>query len=288
MAGAKSDKPVERTKAGRFAPGHSGNIGGTPKAAAEIRALARTHCVAAVEVLVKHLKSKKPYVAISAAQAILDRGIGKPVAEITVSASDPLGLAEVRGAATEMLADADLRLRVRAVLRGGVPNDHTAHELVPAPALLSDHTQAPSDNTLHVEQSPPLELRSWWSSVLDAHPRIAIAGGPRTGKTSLSVCAAIHRHVIHTDSLISAVSWDDAPAAIIAATGSGPVVVEGVQVARCLRKGLKVDAVVWLSQPRVEQTPRQASMSQAVLTVFQEWMAANAGAVPVLYPPEGV
>ena len=60
--------------------GQSGNPGGRPKQIAEVKALARTHTITAINTLVSIAKSKKATDAarVSACTALLDRGWGKP------------------------------------------------------------------------------------------------------------------------------------------------------------------------------------------------------------------
>src|SRR4051812_28256578 len=60
-------------------PGHSGNPGGRPKASAEVRDLARHHGREAIERLVALMHSKNESVAVRAAEALLDRGYGRPM-----------------------------------------------------------------------------------------------------------------------------------------------------------------------------------------------------------------
>ena len=62
-----------------WVPGQSGNPGGRPKVAAEIRDLAREHGAKAIERLVALMESKKPAIALRAAEAVLDRGYGRPL-----------------------------------------------------------------------------------------------------------------------------------------------------------------------------------------------------------------
>ena len=110
--------------------------------------------------------------------------------------------------------------------------------------------------------------------LLVSHDRVAIVGGPRTGKTWLS--ASIHdREVIHTDKLIH-LPWGEVPVTLIATCRKLPrFLIEGVQVARALRAGLVVDAVLYLDLPMVEQSKGQASMGKSVDTIFREWRALN-------------
>lgn len=108
--------------------------------------------------------------------------------------------------------------------------------------------------------------------LLSRYDRIVIAGGPNTGKTTL--CASItDRPVLHTDELIGAVPWADVPETLIEIADSEPrYVLEGVQAARALRKGLRPQVVVYLNRQRVALNPRQAGMKKAVRTVFDEYL----------------
>lgn len=70
------------TGKGGFKKGQSGNPGGKAKEVVEVTRLARQHCEAAIERLVQLMRSSDERVAKSAADSILDRGIGKPVQAI--------------------------------------------------------------------------------------------------------------------------------------------------------------------------------------------------------------
>jgi hypothetical protein len=67
-------------------PGQSGNPGGRPRVAAEVRALARDHGHAAIERLVRLMYSKNESVAVRACEALLDRGYGRTVQGVELSA----------------------------------------------------------------------------------------------------------------------------------------------------------------------------------------------------------
>ena len=71
-----------------FVKGQSGNPSGRPKANAEIAALARQHCPAAIERLVQAMAGDDDRVAVAAASALLDRGIGKPSQAVTLSGDE--------------------------------------------------------------------------------------------------------------------------------------------------------------------------------------------------------
>jgi Family of unknown function (DUF5681) len=63
----------------RFKKGQSGNPGGRPRAVGHVREIARQHTTAAVATLVSVMKNpKSPAARVAAANAILDRGYGRP------------------------------------------------------------------------------------------------------------------------------------------------------------------------------------------------------------------
>ncbi|MEG9529622.1 MAG: DUF5681 domain-containing protein [Hyphomicrobiales bacterium] len=63
----------------QFQPGQSGNPGGRPKASAKVRDLAREYTEQALQVLVQiAIEGESEAARVAAANAILDRGYGKP------------------------------------------------------------------------------------------------------------------------------------------------------------------------------------------------------------------
>src|SRR6266536_3247597 len=68
------------TGSGGFKPGVSGNPGGRPRIAADVKALAMTHTTEAIETLVAIMRDKKAAATSrgAAAAQLLDRAIGKP------------------------------------------------------------------------------------------------------------------------------------------------------------------------------------------------------------------
>jgi len=78
-----------RDKSGRFVKGYSGNAGGRPKDENNIAELARSYSTEAIDTLVDIMRSAKDdRVRGTAAQALLDRGFGKPKVEIQNTNAD--------------------------------------------------------------------------------------------------------------------------------------------------------------------------------------------------------
>ena len=78
-----------RDKSGRFMKGHSGNTGGRPKDEFNIAALARSYLTEAIEAPVELMRNARDdRVRGTAAQALLDRGFGKPKVEIQNTNAD--------------------------------------------------------------------------------------------------------------------------------------------------------------------------------------------------------
>ena len=107
---------------------------------------------------------------------------------------------------------------------------------------------------------------------LSIHQKIAIVGGPKVGKTTLASTINDGRMVLSTDDFMD-IDWPDQPYAILDALRREAVwCVEGIQVARALRKGLQPDCVVLLTVPHVELTTKQAALTKAVGKWFRDWL----------------
>ena len=78
-----------RDKSGRFVKGYSGNAGRRPKDEHNIAELARSYSTEAIETLVDLMRSARDDIMRgTAAQALLDRGFGKPNVEIQNTNAD--------------------------------------------------------------------------------------------------------------------------------------------------------------------------------------------------------
>lgn len=71
-----------------FQPGQSGNPGGRPKEDAEVKSLARTAGPEAIDKLLELMRGDDRRTALAAAQALLDRGFGKPGQSVELSGPD--------------------------------------------------------------------------------------------------------------------------------------------------------------------------------------------------------
>lgn len=71
-----------------FVKGQSGNPGGRPKEDAEVKKLAKEQGVSAIEKLVALMDCGDSRTELASAQALLDRGFGRPAQSLTVLGDD--------------------------------------------------------------------------------------------------------------------------------------------------------------------------------------------------------
>ena len=110
------------TGKGGFQRGRSGNPGGRPKLPADIREAFKAKVPQALEVLTRCLQSDDDRIAMMAAQAILDRGYGRPSAERSRSASIPPRAASPAGKESNSLIRSPHRVGSSAACRGVWPS----------------------------------------------------------------------------------------------------------------------------------------------------------------------
>ena len=81
-----SDQSAKRARGpGRpFQPGQTGNPGGRPRIANNVREIARQHTDDAIRALVEVVQDKAHPQRVAAANALLDRGYGKPIQQVEV------------------------------------------------------------------------------------------------------------------------------------------------------------------------------------------------------------
>lgn len=104
--------------------------------------------------------------------------------------------------------------------------------------------------------------------------RVAIAGGCRCGKTTLS--ERYTGTIRHTDDLIATVSFPDAADAVCRWFEEPFDVIEGALVMRGLRRwldkhpqGKPCDTLIIMFGPYVELTPQQRNYNRGLRTIFQ-------------------
>jgi hypothetical protein len=118
-------------------------------------------------------------------------------------------------------------------------------------------------------------------AILKMFPRVAIAGGGRVGKSTMAALAT-DRPVLYAkpfEDMEPEVGWSGVSERMVEATKDlESFVIEGVRVAHALRKGMQVDAVVYLRRPKVaasELKPGHTTQAKGVQTVFDEWHPEN-------------
>lgn len=106
------------------------------------------------------------------------------------------------------------------------------------------------------------------------YPRLAIAGGSCCGKTTMAwhIFGRFPDRKLFVHDDFKRFEWPVVPHAMIAAAQAETrFVIEGVNVARALRKGMKVDAVIYLYKPRVPRIKGQITQAKGIHTVLSEW-----------------
>ena len=89
------DEPSEQklSKGHKWSKGQSGNPGGRPKEAHDVKELARTYTVEAIEKLATWMRSDNPKASVSACNVLLERAWGK--APQTIAGEGGEGPAEI-------------------------------------------------------------------------------------------------------------------------------------------------------------------------------------------------
>lgn len=90
MAENSQASATPRGRGRPFRKGQSGNPGGRPKEAEDVKALARQHTQEAVERLVFWMRSDNAKASVTASSGLLDRGWGKAAQALTGSDGEPL------------------------------------------------------------------------------------------------------------------------------------------------------------------------------------------------------
>jgi hypothetical protein len=98
--------------------------------------------------------------------------------------------------------------------------------------------------------------------------RVALCGAAETGKSTL-VEFVTDRPIVHADDWRD-FPFADQPSLVIEAVRHEPTfLIEGCLVARCLRKGLDADVLLWLCKPQAPQTERQKAQGKGLVTIFE-------------------
>lgn len=113
--------------------------------------------------------------------------------------------------------------------------------------------------------------------LLAEYPRIALGGGAERGKTLVFAPLCTDRLVVHTDDWLSA-PYDAVPGLANAACAEhSRFLIEGVRVVGCIRAGLEVDVLVWLTKALGPVTPKQASQALGRETDLKKLLRQHPG-----------
>jgi hypothetical protein len=108
--------------------------------------------------------------------------------------------------------------------------------------------------------------------------RVVIAGGPRTGKSTLFRKLSLHFDcAVGTDDYMG-LEWSAVPDAVIGVLEKHEDwIVEGVQAARVLRRWARdrknmphIDVVYYLTEPMAQQTNAHRAMAKSIATVWKD------------------
>ena len=111
-----------RNELGRFKSGYSGNAGGRPKDEHKLAELARSFTIEAIETLVELMRSgKDERVRGTAAQALLDRGWGKPRVEVVTNEQPDSHITALQAVSARL--DASEQSQITSTVQASAPRN---------------------------------------------------------------------------------------------------------------------------------------------------------------------
>jgi len=115
-------KYIMRNELGRFKPGYSGNAGGRPKDEHKVAQLARSFTLEAIDTLVGLMRNgKDERVKGTAAQALLDRGWGKPRVEVVTNEQPDSYITALRAVSARL--DASEQSQITSTVQAPAPRN---------------------------------------------------------------------------------------------------------------------------------------------------------------------
>jgi len=111
-----------RNELGRFKPGYSGNAGGRPKDEHKVAQLARSFTLEAIDTLVGLMRNgKDERIKGTAAQALLDRGWGKPRVEVVTNEQPDSYITALRAVSARL--DASEQSQITSTVQAPAPRN---------------------------------------------------------------------------------------------------------------------------------------------------------------------
>lgn len=199
----------------------------------------------------------------------------------------PLSEAQEDHRMIQMLAHPTKRMRrclAEALRKAGPGLVQLVDEYVRSRPLVVEGTEAEPEQLAAAPQTDLGERKLAFQALLAAHPRVALGGTPKAGKTTVFAPLCTDRPIVHTDDFIEDMTdvgaaerarrWKEAAdKALVQCSGLPAFLLEGVRATGVIKAGLEIDVLVWLGTPLVPLTKGQETQRKGRETTLEKLMA---------------